>query len=63
MEINLKEQLMTKLFEKLEHIGKIQNPIKQMTEYLKLQDYLEEVWKMGYNEGLKEGKKKMFNCN
>ena len=52
-----KDELLNGLFQRLDRIQEIESSVKQMREYLKLKEYLADIWTDGYKAGLKVGKK------
>jgi hypothetical protein len=42
-------------------IGDIKNPLLAMREYIKISDWIGELYEKGYKEGFKEGEKSAKN--
>jgi hypothetical protein len=56
-----KEKATLDFFDKMGKIGDIKNPLLAMREYIKISDWIGELYEKGYKEGFKEGEKSAKN--
>lgn len=52
-----KEKAVVDFFDKMGKIGEIKNPLLAMREYIKVSEWIGELFDKGYKQGFEEGKK------
>jgi hypothetical protein len=51
------EKAVVEFFEKMSKLNEIKNPLLAMREFIKVSDWIGELFDKGYNQGFEEGKK------
>lgn len=58
------EKATNKFFDMMSEIGEMTNKFEQMAAYAKIGEFLNEIYKQGYDNGFSEGKKlRVVNLN
>lgn len=55
------EEKLSEFHAKVDKISKITDPVKSMRAYLKMTDFLEDIWEDGRQQGIVEGKNYIVN--